>query len=139
MVTKCLTCQRVKVKHQKPTGSLQPLKILKWKQEIISLDFIVGLLRTRVGHDSIQVIMDKLTKSAHFMPIKINFSLERLAYIYIQEISLPPSSQPETKGSLLDSRSHYKRHLGQNFTSVLHTTRKWVVRLRRPYKHWMTC
>ena len=78
-VAKCLTCQKVKVEHQKPAGFLQPLEIPKWKWDSISMDFVVGLPKTSVGHDSIWVIVDRLTKSAHFLPIKINYLLDKLA------------------------------------------------------------
>ena len=63
-VARCDTCSRVKADHLKPTGPLQPLSILGWKWEEISLDFIIGLPHTQQGHDSIWVIVDCLTKSA---------------------------------------------------------------------------
>jgi hypothetical protein len=61
----CDTCQRVKAEHQRPTGLLQPLRILEWKWEEIGMDFIVGLPRTQAGYDSIWVIVDCLTKVGH--------------------------------------------------------------------------
>jgi hypothetical protein len=63
----CNTCQRVKAKHQQPAGLLQPLQVPEWKWEEIAIDFIVGLPRTQSGYDSIQVIVDQLTKVAHFI------------------------------------------------------------------------
>ena len=65
-VAKCLTFQQVKIEHQRPVGLLQPLPIPEWKWEDISMDFIVGMPRTRMGMNMIWVIVDRLTKSAHF-------------------------------------------------------------------------
>ncbi|GAB2284509.1 hypothetical protein Dimus_039673 [Dionaea muscipula] len=80
----CLS--RVKAEHQRPAGRLQPLPIPEWKWEHITMDFVTGLPTTRNGHDSVWVIVDRLTKSAHFLPVKVTFSLERLARLYIREI-----------------------------------------------------
>jgi hypothetical protein len=85
-VAKCLTCQKVKIEHQKPSGLLQPLEIPEWKWDSISMDFVMGLPRTQSKHDAIWVIIDRLTKSAHFLPIKTTYTLDRLAHLYIQEI-----------------------------------------------------
>lgn len=82
-VAECDTCQRVKVEHQKPAGLLHPLSIPVWKWDEISMDFIHGLPRTPAGNDSIWVIVDRLTKSAHFIPVKKSFSVDKLANIYI--------------------------------------------------------
>ena len=85
-VNKCLVFQKEKIEHQRPFGMLQPLEIPKWKWESISMDFIMGLPRTPARYDSILVVVDRLTKSAHLFPIKANYSLEKLANLYIQEI-----------------------------------------------------
>ncbi|WVZ52881.1 hypothetical protein U9M48_003887 [Paspalum notatum var. saurae] len=69
-VSKCDVCQRIKADHLKPAGMLQPLALPAWKWEDIHMDFIVGLPRTQKGHDSIWVIIDRLTKSAHFIPLR---------------------------------------------------------------------
>ncbi|KAL6322865.1 hypothetical protein AAG906_020891 [Vitis piasezkii] len=76
----------VKAEHQRPVGSLQPLFILEWKWEHITIDFVTGLPRTLRGNNLIWVIVDRLTKSAHFLPMKVNFSMDRLASLYIKEI-----------------------------------------------------
>jgi hypothetical protein len=73
-VALCDTCQRVKVKHQWPTGLLQPLQVPEWKWKEIAMDFIVGLPRTQSGYNSIWVIVDRLTKVAHFIPVKTTYS-----------------------------------------------------------------
>jgi len=66
----CLVCQQVKAKHKKLVGLLQSLPILEWKWENISMDFLIGLPRTKKGNDVIWVIVDRLTKSANFLPNK---------------------------------------------------------------------
>ncbi|WVZ89221.1 hypothetical protein U9M48_035649 [Paspalum notatum var. saurae] len=69
-VSECDVCQRVKADHLKPAGMLQPLALPAWKWEDIHMHFIVGLPRTQKGYDSIWVIIDRFTKSAHFIPVK---------------------------------------------------------------------
>ena len=76
----------MKAEHRKPSGTLQPLPIPEWKWEHITMDFIVGLPRTRAGSDAIWVIVDRLTKSGHFLPVRTKFSMDRLAELYINEI-----------------------------------------------------
>ena len=75
-VAKCLTGQKVKAEHQQPGGELQPLEIPEWKWDQITMDFVVGLPRTTKCHDAIWVVVDRLTKSAHFISIKMTFLLE---------------------------------------------------------------
>jgi hypothetical protein len=76
-------CQRVKVVHLKSVGPLQPLSIPGWKWESIIMDFIVGLPKTSKGYDSIWVIVDRLTKLAHFLPVKTTYSFKTYAELYI--------------------------------------------------------
>ncbi|WVZ51571.1 hypothetical protein U9M48_002704 [Paspalum notatum var. saurae] len=85
-VAVCDTCQRVKAEHQRPAGLLQPLKIPESKWEEISMDFIVGLPRTQKGYNSIWVVVDRLTKVAHFIPVNTIYSGARLAELYISRI-----------------------------------------------------
>ncbi|KAD0254408.1 hypothetical protein E3N88_44556 [Mikania micrantha] len=85
-VGKCLTCSKVKAERQKPSGLLQQPEIPQWKWEQISMDFITKLPRTPRGFDSIWVIVDRLTKSAHFLPIREDYKMEKLATLYINEI-----------------------------------------------------
>ena len=85
-VAKCLTCQRVKAEHRHPAGELQPIKLPEWKWDEITMDFVVGLPRTPKGYDAVWVVVDRLTKFARFIPIKVTFSVERLAEIYIANI-----------------------------------------------------
>ncbi|GKA02721.1 putative nucleotidyltransferase, ribonuclease H [Tanacetum coccineum] len=85
-VAKCLTCQQVKIEHQRASGLLQPLDIPTWKWEKISMDFVTGLPRTFKKNDAIWVVVDRLTKSAHFLPIQQGYSGSKLAEIFQQEI-----------------------------------------------------
>lgn len=85
-VSRCLTCQRVKAGHQKPAGKLKPLPIPEWKWENISMDFVTGLPRTKTEHDAIWVIVDRLTKSAHFLPVSMTYSVDTLGKLYVSEI-----------------------------------------------------
>jgi hypothetical protein len=85
-VALCNTCHQVKAKHQRPAGLLQPLKVPKWKWEEIGMDFIVGLPRTRDGYDSIWVIVDHLTKVAHFIPVKTTYTGAKLAELYMSRV-----------------------------------------------------
>nr|GEZ45496.1 hypothetical protein [Tanacetum cinerariifolium] len=83
---KCLTCSKVKVEHQKPSGLLVQQEILEWKWEKITMDFITKLPKTTNSYDTIWVIVDRLTKSAHFLPIMENGPMENLMKLYIKEI-----------------------------------------------------
>ncbi|GKE18986.1 putative reverse transcriptase domain-containing protein, partial [Tanacetum coccineum] len=85
-VSKCLTCSKVKAEHQRPSGLLQQLEIPEWKWDKITMDFITKLPRSKSGHDTIWVIVDRLTKSAHFLAIREDYRTEKLANIYIDEI-----------------------------------------------------
>ena len=85
-VSKCLTCQLVKAERVRKGGLLQPLKVPEWKWEHITMDFGTGLPKTRKGNDAIWVIVDRLTKSAHFLPIKITDSIDVLSKMYLKEI-----------------------------------------------------
>ncbi|KAD6454386.1 hypothetical protein E3N88_09092 [Mikania micrantha] len=85
-VDRCLTCLKVKAEHQRPSGLLQQPEIPMWKWDQISMDFITKLPRTSRNHYSIWVIVDRLTKSAHFLPIREDYSMDRLAKLYVNEI-----------------------------------------------------
>ncbi|GAU39803.1 hypothetical protein TSUD_219780 [Trifolium subterraneum] len=85
-VSRCIVCQQVKIEHQKPAGPLQPLEIPEWKWEHITMDFVTGLPRNQKGEDSIWVIVDRLTKSAHFIAVKSTYKASRYAEIFLEEI-----------------------------------------------------
>ncbi|WRX29252.1 Integrase zinc-binding domain - like 10 [Theobroma cacao] len=80
--SKCL----VKAEHQKPTGLLQPLPIPEWKWEHIAMDFVTSLPRTSGGYNSIWIVVDRLTKSAHFLPVKTTYGAAQYARVYVDEI-----------------------------------------------------
>ncbi|KAL0293657.1 UNVERIFIED_CONTAM: hypothetical protein Sradi_6925500 [Sesamum radiatum] len=82
----CMTCHQVKVEHQALAGKLRPLSIPEWMWEKITMDFVVGLPRTFRKHDAIWVIIDRLTKSAQFLPIRQGDSLDKLAELYVFKI-----------------------------------------------------
>ncbi|GJV14820.1 putative reverse transcriptase domain-containing protein [Tanacetum coccineum] len=85
-VSKCLTCAKVKAEHQRPFGLLVQPDIPEWNWEKITMDFITKLPKTAAGYDSIWVIVDRLTKSAHFLPMKETDSIEKLTRLYMREI-----------------------------------------------------
>ena len=85
-VYRCLICQQVKAEHQRPARLLQSLPIPQWKWEKITMDFVVGLPRCQSGYDAIWVIVDRLTKSAHFLPMKNSDSIEKLAELYVKRL-----------------------------------------------------
>ncbi|WVZ75640.1 LOW QUALITY PROTEIN: hypothetical protein U9M48_023677 [Paspalum notatum var. saurae] len=77
---------RVKAEHQRPACLLQPLKVPEWKWKEITMDFVVGLPCTQKGHNSIWVVVDRLTKVAHFIPVNTTYSGAKLVELYISRI-----------------------------------------------------
>ncbi|GJU42720.1 reverse transcriptase domain-containing protein [Tanacetum coccineum] len=85
-VSKCLTCAKVKAEYQKPSGLLVQPMIPVWKWENITMDFVTKLPKTSTGQDTIWVIVDRLTKSAHFLPMKETDTMEKLTRQYLKEV-----------------------------------------------------
>jgi len=85
-VPSCLVCQKAKIEHQRPGGTLEPLEIPQWKWDSIAMDFVTHLPRTTKGFDAIWVIVDRLTKCAHFLPINQKLSMDKLAELYVREV-----------------------------------------------------
>ena len=85
-ISTCIKCQQVKVEHQHLVGFLQPLLVPELKWEVISMDFITGLLMTWRQHDFIMVVVDKLTKVAHFIPVKSTHKTDDIVKIFMKEI-----------------------------------------------------
>jgi hypothetical protein len=85
-VSECETCRRIKTDHLRPTRNLQPLSIPKWKWENICMDFIVGFPHTSRGYNSIWVIVDRLTKSTHFILVAMTFRVRQYVELYISHI-----------------------------------------------------
>jgi hypothetical protein len=111
-VAMCDGCQRVKAEHQRPAGLLYPLKIPEWKWEEIGMDFITGLPRTSKGYDSIWVIMDRLTKVAHFIPVKTTYKVSQLAELYMARIV---SLHGVPKKIILDRGSQFTPRFWKSF------------------------
>ncbi|GJY35735.1 putative nucleotidyltransferase, ribonuclease H [Tanacetum coccineum] len=104
-VSKCLTCLRVKAEHQKPSGLLVQPAIPQWKWDNITMDFVTKLPRTQSGNDTIWVIVDRLTKSAHFLPMRETDPMDKLARLYLKEVKamgtrldMSTAYHPETDG-----------------------------------------
>nr|AAL77161.1 Putative polyprotein [Oryza sativa Japonica Group] len=126
-VALCDVCQRVKAEHQRPAGLLQPLQIPEWKWEEIGMDFITGLPRTSSGHDSIWVVVDRLTKVAHFIPVHTTYTGKRLVELYLARIMClhgVPKKIVSDRGSQFTSKFWQKlqEELGTrlNFSTAYH-------------------
>ncbi|GJY50240.1 putative reverse transcriptase domain-containing protein [Tanacetum coccineum] len=117
-VSKCLTCAKVKAEHQRPSGLLQQLEIPKWKWDKITMDLITKLPRSRSRHDAIWVIIDRLTKSTHFLAIREDFNMEKLARLYIDEIM----ARHEVLVSIISNRDgRFTSHFWQTVQKALGT------------------
>jgi hypothetical protein len=126
-VALCDTYQRVKAEHQRLAGLLQPLKTPKWKWEEIRLDFIVGLPHTQAGYDLIWVIVDRLTKVTHFIPVKTTYSGAKLVELYMPRIMClhgVPKKIVSYRGSQFTSKFQEKLHESVdtkiNFSATYH-------------------
>ncbi|GJX94694.1 putative reverse transcriptase domain-containing protein [Tanacetum coccineum] len=102
-VGKCLTCSRVKEECQKPSGLLVQLEIPMWKWERITMDFVIKLPKTSNGHDTIWVIVDRLTKSAHFIPARETYHFTFRFWQSLQsdlgtQLVMSTTYHPETDG-----------------------------------------
>ncbi|KAG8491018.1 hypothetical protein CXB51_014151 [Gossypium anomalum] len=82
----CLICQQVKAEHQVPSGLLQLIMIPEWKWDRITMDIVSGLPLSSSKKDTIWVVVDRLTKSAHFIPVRTDYSLDKLAELYVSQI-----------------------------------------------------
>ena len=87
-VRRCPMCQQVRAEHQKPAGLLQPLEVAEWKWEHVTMDFVTHMAWTPQRHGAVWLIVDRLTKSAHFLTVRMTFTLERFCQLYIREIVL---------------------------------------------------
>src|SRR6187399_2482953 len=112
-VAVCDVCQRVKGEHHKPAGLLQPMSIPEWKWDKLGMDFITGLPRTISGYDSIRVVVDRLTKVAHFIPVKTTYTNAKLAKIYMTRIVClygVPRSNVSDRGTQFTSKFRNQLH-----------------------------
>eukprot|EP00253_Pinus_taeda_P022056 PITA_22056 len=85
-LARCLECQQIKAEHQHPACLLQPLPIPEWKWETISMDFVIGLPKSKKNNDSIMVVVDKLSKSAHFIPVQSTYRAVEVTHVFMQNI-----------------------------------------------------
>ncbi|GJX82307.1 putative reverse transcriptase domain-containing protein [Tanacetum coccineum] len=85
-VSKCLTCAKIKAEHQRPSGLLVQPKIPEWKWDNITIDFFTKLPKSSQGYDTIWVIVDQLTKSAIFVPMRETDPMDKLARMYLKEV-----------------------------------------------------
>ena len=79
-------CQQIKAEHQRLVGLLQPFEVAEWECEHITMDFLTHLQRTSQRYEAVWVIVDQLTKSAHFLVVWMTFTLEKFCKLYIREI-----------------------------------------------------
>jgi hypothetical protein len=86
-IVKCLECQNFKVEYRHPVGFIQPLPFPEWKWEVVTMDFIMKLTRKNKQHDSVMVVVDKLTKVAHFIPLNLNHEATKIVDIYMRELA----------------------------------------------------
>jgi hypothetical protein len=113
-VSECDTCQRIKASHLKASGTLQPLPIPSWKWDDISIDFVFELPLTSKNHDSVWVIVDRLTKTTHFIPVHTNYNAKDYASLYIEHIVClhgVPKTIISDRGSLFVSHFWEQLHL----------------------------
>src|SRR3954466_2675563 len=106
-IAECDVCRRIKAEHQRPVGTLQLLPIPEWKWDKVSMDFITGFPKTQKGSDAIFVVVDRLSKVAHFLPVRESITASQLADLYISRIvSLHgvPLEINSDRGSLFTSR-----------------------------------
>ncbi|GKC67875.1 putative reverse transcriptase domain-containing protein [Tanacetum coccineum] len=121
-VGKCLTCSRVKVECQKPSGLLIQPEIPIWKWERITMDFVTKLPKTSNRHDTIWVIIDRLTKSTHFILTRVIDNMETLTRLYIKEIV----SRHGVPISIISDRdSHFTSKFWQSMQSALDFGKGW--------------
>ncbi|GJW44827.1 putative reverse transcriptase domain-containing protein [Tanacetum coccineum] len=125
-VGKCLTCLKVKAEHQRPSGLLWQPEIPEWKWERIAMDFVTKLPRTSSGHDTIWVIADRLTKSAHFLPMHEDYKMDRLARIYLNEII---ARHDVPISIIFDRDSRFTSRFWQTIACVLDFGGSWDVHL----------
>nr|GEZ16220.1 reverse transcriptase domain-containing protein [Tanacetum cinerariifolium] len=109
-VSKCLTCAKVKAEHQKPSGLLVQPKIPEWKWDNITIYFVTKLPKSSQGYDTIWVIVDRLTKSVIFTPIRETDPMDKLARIYLKEV-VTRHGIPVSTISDRDSRVHNTFHV----------------------------
>nr|GEX14990.1 reverse transcriptase domain-containing protein [Tanacetum cinerariifolium] len=129
-VSKCLTCLRVKVEHQNPSGLLVQPEIPQWKWYSITMDFVTKLPKTSSGYDTIWVIVDRLTKSVYFLPMREDDSMDKLTKLYLKEV-VTRHGIPISIISDRDPRDRWAKRKEHS------DTRRYVTRLRDRLWKWL--
>jgi hypothetical protein len=144
-VSECDTYWKVKANYMKPGGLLQPLCISEWKWDDVSMDFIVGLLMTARKFDSIWAIVDRLSKSTHFIPVNTNYKVQKYAEIYISRVLClhrVPKMIISDRGSQFVARFWEQLHASLG-THLIHSsayiTHKQMAKLSESTKYSKTC
>ena len=126
-----MACQLIKAEHQKPAGLLQPLEIPQWKWEHLTMDFISGLPTTSRGNNAIWVIVNHMSKSAHFLPLKTEKKMQMLslAQTFVKKIVIDMVNQSLSHRIEIVNSSQYSGKLWmspwvQNFNSARHITHR---------------
>ncbi|GJV68414.1 putative reverse transcriptase domain-containing protein [Tanacetum coccineum] len=128
-VSKCLTCAKVKIEYQKPSGLLVQPEIPQWKWENITMDFVTNFQQTATGQDMIWVIIDRLTKSAHFFPMREDDTLEKLTRQYLKEVV---SRNGVPVSIIFDRDGRFSSHFWKSLNKALVTIPALrLLRLRR--------
>ena len=120
-VSRCAICQQVKTERKKPFGLMQPLPDPRWKWENITMDFVYKLPCTRNGYDGVWVIVDRLTKSAHFIPVREKYSLNKLTELSLLKIVKyhgTPVSIISDRDPRLSFGEHSRKLLAQNYVTA---------------------
>ncbi|GJY55203.1 putative reverse transcriptase domain-containing protein [Tanacetum coccineum] len=117
-ISKCLTYAKVKIEYQKPSGLLVQPEIPQWKWENITIDFVTKLPKMATGQDTIWVIVDRLTKSAHFLPMRENDTLEKLTRQYLKEVV---SRHGVPVSIIFDRDGKFTSHFWKSLNKVLGT------------------
>ena len=134
----------MKDEHQRPRGKLQPLSIPEWKWENITMDFVSGLPKSLGGNDAEWVIVNRLTKSTHFLPIRTTFTLDKFASLYFKEIvilhGVPVSivSNRDIHFTSMFWRSQ-QNALGTQLNFSTAFTHRHMVRCKGLFRFWRKC
>ncbi len=126
-VAECDICRRIKAEHQKPAGTLQPISIPEWKWDHVEMDFVTGFPRSQKGNDAILVVIDRLSKVAHFLAVKETINASQLADLYMSRVvSLHgiPLVISSDRGSLFTSKfwESFQKAMGTHlsFSTAFH-------------------
>ena len=143
-IARCQNCQLVKTEREVSRGLLQELPLPQWKWDMVTMDFVTGLPRTTGNRDAIWVIVDRLTKTVHFLPLRTTGKTEKLAREYMRTIvklhgvpvSIVSDWDPKFTSKFWQA---FKGHWEQRFALALPTTPRRMDNPRGPSKHSRIC